>query len=402
MAASIAASALFVDIGSIKEYFTPNSDRAISEPVTDLSGSFNGADAPVIAHSQPDLAPIAQAVEETLLPPAHNYAQATEFDAHGVEGLYQDTSGTIFYQDWIVPNDVYEANILTAQITGLPLSYMFAAQATESAVEGVIDPNATNTMGTCGLNQFVRSTLAEYAYNYAELIGFDGIRDDLIMRTRTRLEEDLPNGDPAYHLSHDYADPLSRATVERICFDPHFNTRLGAIMKLLDIGRMQRNLAELTPEGHDFFPVTELQAYVALFAGRTGAENMIEDLVNNNGSTDVTTFFSTRARENSTNQWVLYHTRTVLDENGQPERNDDGEVIVVPDTSNPRTVAEFFANLEETRPLTNAVLPNFTDWSSIREYIETNMAQLDRTTIRVSVPRPVPRPSNLGDTPSAT
>jgi len=393
LAASIAASVLFIDLSDIKEYFSPNNDGALSETTAGLSGSFNG-DVPSISPSQPDLGTIDDAVEEALSPITHDYAQSLEFNSHGVEGLYQDTDGTIFYQDWEVPNDVYEANILTAQITGLPLSYMFAAQATESAVGGMIDPNATNTMGTCGLNQFVRSTLAEYAYNYSDLIGFDGIRDDLIVRTRTRLEGSDANGDPLYQLSHDYADPLSRATIERVCVDPHFNTRLGAIMKLRDIGMMQRNLADLAPEGHDFFPVTELQAYVALFAGRTGAENLIEDLVSNDGSTNVTNFFSATARSNSTNQWILYHTKTII--------NADGEEAIVPDTSNPRTVAEFFANLEETRPLTNAVLPNFTDWSSIREFIETNIAELERTTIRVSVPPPIPRPAHLGDTPSAT
>lgn len=381
-AASIAASAFFIDLNDIKEYFSPHNDSTLSEPVADLSGSFN--EGPTITPGQPELDAIDDAVQEALNPPMHGYAQSAEFDSHGVEGLYQDTSGTIFYQDWEVPNDVYEANILTAQITGLPLTYMFAAQATESAVNGVIDPNATNSMRTCGLAQFVPSTLAEYSYNYAELIGFDGIRDDLVVRTRTRLEEDLPNGDPSYHLSYNFSDPMAHHAVEQICFDPHFNTRLGGIMKLRDIGIMQRNLADLAPEGSDFFPVTELQAYVALFAGRTGAEELIEDLVNNGGDAPVTNFFSAVARSNTINQQILYHSKTIT--------NSEGEEVTVPDRENPRTVAEFFENLEETRPLTNTVLPDFTDWSSIQAEIATNMADLDRITVRVTSPRPVARP----------
>lgn len=316
-----------------------------------------------------------------------------------VDGLYQDTDGTIYYQDWIVPNDVFEANVLTAQIAGMPLSYSFAVQALESS----LNPNAFNGIRACGLSQFVPSTLAEMGYRFSPLIGYEGIRGNLIERTRIDLGTKDANGDPHFQLNYDYADEGGRHTMINTCWDPHFNTRLAAVMQIREIGSLQREFAEFAPEGMSYYPVTELQGYVAHFAGGRAGENIIRDDIANDGASFARDFFSNEAINNSTNQWLLFHTKPVLDENGDPTFTNDGEPIVTPDTNNPRTVAEFLAHLEEEKGLGETPLPNFTNWSAIAGNIEYHIGQLNLENVTIVKshapaysPRPILRPTNNG------
>jgi len=352
--------------------------------------------------SQPSLdnTSAAQPFDQAAKPnePAHAIDKAIQ-DALGqttnleAEGLFEDSDGNIFYHDWFVPKEVYEADVQTAQITSLPLSYILAVQSLESS----FDPKAFNGIKACGLAQFVPETLAEKAYRYSPLIGFEGIRDTLIERTSTKIprtQEQIDNGEEVlYNLTYDYVDTLSQHTLVETCWNPEFNTRLAAVMQIRDIGELQRDLAKFAPEGLSYYPVTELQAYTAHFAGGRAGENLLRDFLSNNGNATATDFFSQEAVSNTTNQNLLFHTKTVTD--------DDGNEKEVIDFDHPRTVTEFFKFLKSEKGLSDTPLPDFTDWNKIEAQISTKMAAIEpvyiqkETTVSYS-PKPVPRPEGLG------
>ncbi|MEM9469154.1 MAG: transglycosylase SLT domain-containing protein [Pseudomonadota bacterium] len=345
-----------------------------------LSGEFNSDLQPNTSPST-DVEMIDDAIQEALNPSEHDYAENDGFNNYGVEGLYQDTAGNIFYYDWSVSNDVYEANVLTSQITGMPLSYSFAVQAVESS----LNPNAISGRAVvgefqeskaCGLSQFVPDTLAEVAYRFGPLIGYEGIRDDLITRTREDLGTFNSDGDPNFHLHYDYTDAGGEHTMIRTCFDPHFNTRLAAVMQIREIGSLQRDLAEFAPNDMEYYPITQLQGYVAHYAGGNGGEDILRDMITNEGNSFAFESFSPVAVNNSTNQWLLFHAEHATDSDGNLRYDNEGEPIIVPNRNAPRTVAEFLELLAEEKGLSDTPLPNFTNWSQIVENIAQNIESL--------------------------
>lgn len=369
----------FIDFGSNEDYTTtPNDSAELAEPFNEVAPS----------PPQKDAQKIAGIVENAVEPDRDPVAG---FDDYGVEGLYQDSDNIIYYQDWLVPNDVYEANVLTSQITGMPLSYSLAVQALESSM----NPRAFNGIKACGLSQFVPETLAEVGYRFSPLIGYEGIQDALLVRDRELLERTDENGGPLYNLTYDYASNSAQHNMIETCWDPHFNTRLAAVMQIREIGSLQRDLAEFAPEGMDHYPVTELQGYIAHFAGGSAGENIIHDLLGNDGESLAREFFSSGAVANSTNQRLLFHPKTIT--------NDEGQETQVPDLENPRTVAEFFAFLEDDKGLSNdpdSALPDFTNWEERANIIEANMSNLGISPVTIIAsnrlaysPTPAPRPT---------
>ena len=392
LAAGVAIS--FIDFDSwFPDNSSPN-NGAITEP-------FDHAALPPPPQSDADQ--ITSEIEDALTPFDHTVG---EFDTYDVPGLMQNEDGEIFYYDWFVENDVYEANVLTSQITGLPLAYSFAVQALESSM----DPEAFNNRSkACGLSQFVPSTLAQYAYQYAPLIGYEGVRDNLVVREREKLEGTNADGDPLYNLTYSYPNLNAQHTMVHTCFDPHFNTRLIAVMHLREIGSLQSDLEEFAPEGMDYYPITELEGYIAHFAGGSGGERILRDLLSNNGESEAREFFSasaigTRENPNITNQRLLFHPKNVTDDEGNTILDDEGNILTVPDWENPRTVAEFVEFLSEDKGLSDTPLPNFTDWGALSERIANNMESLEVSAVTVQlsyspafeVITPNPRPNNGG------
>lgn len=259
-------------------------------------------------------------------------------EARDIPFLSVRADGTIKYKDWTVPQEVYASNGLTAQIIPLPESYIFAVQSLESSFR----PNVINEIGACGLSQFVPDTLAEKTFKYASLIGFPEAKSLITRFVRKRDDQ----GRPYYgHRPNNTAD--EKKLVE-LCLNTDFNTRLAGVNMILDIGKLQRGLAEHAQRGHDHFPVTEAQAYVAHFAGGGAGLKLLTDIVAHDGKRHAYEFFSMKARNNDTNKKLLY---------------------VNGDTSKPRTTSEFMAFLQQEKGLSNNVLPDMRNWKSVRTQI---------------------------------
>jgi len=364
-------------------------NASLSEPFNNQAPSPPSADAAEI-----------DAVISGILEPSDTLPTETSpVQIEEITGLSIDTDGIVSYTDgtqtWTVPAEVFEAETFAAQVTPLPLSFIMAVHAVESS----FNPIATNDMGTCGLSQFVPSTLSEMAYKYSGLIGYDNVRDNLVIRTRDEIEGE--NGEQLFQLDYHFnGDEIGLEAMNTLCEDPNYNTMLSSIMKIRDIGRMQINLSDLAPEGADFYPITELHGYLAVFGGRGAAQNMIRDLHENDGVTNALNFFSDDAAANATNQRLLYHSIEV--------KQEDGSITVEPDTSNPRTVAEFMVFLENDRGLSNdMVFDDLRDWGTISTQIAQNlehsgMERIDVATLKIISPlaperslRPELRPEHL-------
>lgn len=309
----------------------------------------------------------------------------TAFNDHGVDGLYQE-NGQIMYHDWTVSQDVYEANLLASKATGLPQSYLYAVQSVESS----LNEQAINGIKACGLTQFVPDTLDYMTYEFASDIGFDGA-ENFIERYNTKG----PKEDPVWGYRH--TSPFSENTLMAMCWNAQFNVMLGSVNKIIDLGKMQKSLAKFAPEGMDYYPVTQLHGYVAVFAGGNGGTKLLRDLVANSGNSHAIKFFSSAARKDPINAKLLYHPHTVVR---------DGKKVIEPNMKNPRTVTEFYALIKNERGLSDEVLPDFRDWRHIVSNIDVKLTDLGiprQQITKVIAPqlrtdRPQSRPASLTST----
>ncbi len=286
---------------------------------------------------------------------------SAEMGKQNVPGLAVSNTGKITYtnqdQTWTVPQEVYNSNFLTAQITGVPARYMFAVQALESS----FNPNSVNHIKACGLSQFVPTTLHEKAYKYGALIGFPEVKNLIKRYVKKRDKKGRP------YFGYKPKNTIAEKKLAKICLDPDFNTRLGAVNMMLDIGYLQRNLAKYAPSGDSYYPITELHGYTAHFSGGGAGYKVLKDVLGKDGVNHAYKSFSSGARNDSTNKKLLYV---------------DGN------KNNPRTTKQFIKFLGEIKGLSNTILPDMRNFGKQREHIVAQIEKLDShpNTVTASLP----------------
>ena len=339
------------------------------------SAPFDGAVQPAPT-TEEIAAAVTEAVNESL--ELYQTSEITEesIAALEIDGLYLDPdSGDVNYENWadpekpfVIPSEVHEANLRTTHIIPVPLDYMIHLEAVESSFR----PNAFNGMEACGLTQPVRTTLRQESYQYAETIGFDGINNLVEEYVSSRDENENPN------LAYRFHDYYSEQGLTVTCWDPEFNTRLGAMITLENVSRLQNSFHDLRPEGMDYYPVTYTQAYFAHYAGVGGARSLLNDIANNNGEGSIIDFFGQDAIDDPNNQPLLFHTKKITD--------DDGTEREVIDLENPRTVADFFELIAQEKGFSDQVFPDYRDLDGLVESVEANFSQAGFE--RVALERP--------------